>query len=87
MMSVSRLEEKLAETTDPILRKQLQELLEKRKKQEQQIMWIIIVFAFFITIIFVVISLNEIRHREVMTDIQIRKMELDHERELLNMNK
>ena len=38
MLGTIRLEEKIAETKDPIVKKELQELLEKRKKQEQRIM-------------------------------------------------
>ncbi len=43
MEGVKKLEEKLAETKDPVIRKQLQELLEERRKKEKKMSHFLII--------------------------------------------
>jgi len=81
MSGIGKLEEKLAETTDPILRKQFQELLEKRKKEQKQMVWGICLIVLLVYAIYTAHSMINTYNKS-----KDRMMEIEHESKLLNMS-
>ena len=87
MEGVRKLEEKLAETTDPVIRKQLQELLEERKKKAKETEKLLIGLAIIATLYvlgMILISMwdnyktteMEIEHLQKLSDIYDREITL-----------
>jgi len=82
MLGITKLEEKIAETKDPVVQKKLQELLDERKKQWRQI-------VIFVTVIIIIWFIGHIGREAIKLyfDTQRTQMEIENiqlQREMLN---
>ena len=82
IFGAQKLEEQIATTKDPETRKQLEELLDKRKKKANEIMWAVLIFFAILIVGLFISKAIEMQGEHTRTMRQI-----EHEKKMLDMQR